>query len=336
MGIFDSIRKQFIDVIEWTEDSNGILAFKYPMEDNEIQNGAQLTVRESQVAVFVDEGRLADAFNPGRYRLTTQTLPVLTALKNWDKLFESPFKSDVFYFSTREQLDQRWGTSTPIVFQDQQMGPIRMRANGSFSYRISDPRIFFSKVSGTRETYSAGELLPQLRALVITHIASTLAASQVPFVQMAANQLKFSEALSAALKPAFESYGLQLQTFFVQSLSLPEELQTFFDKAASMNMLGDLGRYAQFQSAEAMTLAAKNEGGGGAGAGVGIGAGIALGQQLAQNLSGAGSSGGTSSSAASSGIALQLIEQLHQLMSKGVITQAEFDSKKAELLKQIK
>ena len=158
MGLMDFIKKQFIDVIEWTESGEGLLAYRFPMADNEIQYGASLTVRESQIAVFVNEGKVADVFGPGRYKLETNTLPVLTYLKNWDKLFQSPFKSDVYFFSTRQQLDRRWGTTQPVTIRDKDFGAVRLRAFGNYAYRIKDAKVFHSQISGTRERYTAAEL----------------------------------------------------------------------------------------------------------------------------------------------------------------------------------
>ena len=156
MALMDFIKKQFIDIIEWTETGDGTLAWRFPMAEMEIQNGGSLTVRESQMAVFVNEGKVADVFGPGMYKLTTQTLPVLTYLKNWDKLFESPFKSDVYFFSTRQQIDQKWGTPQPITIRDKDFGAVRLRAFGNYAYRIADPKLFHTEISGTRERYTRG------------------------------------------------------------------------------------------------------------------------------------------------------------------------------------
>lgn len=329
MGIFGFFKKQFVDVIEWTESSNGVLAFRVPFEDREIQNGAQLTVRETQVALFVNEGEVADLFEPGRHTLTTANLPLLTNLKHWNKGFDSPFKSDVYFFSTREQLDQRWGTPSAIVVRDKELGPIRLRAHGTFSYRLKNPRTFFRRVSGTRDEFTAEELQGQLRATILTQLATFLGGSTVSFLDMAANQIQFSETLKEALAPALTEFGLELRTFYVQSVTLPDELQSQLDKVASMKMLGDLRQYAQFQAADSLGAAARNEGGA-AGAGVGLGAGVVMGQTMAQSL-GAGSTSGSQGGDDPVG----MINKLHELMTKGVLTQAEFEAKKAELLKKI-
>ncbi len=329
MGLFDFIAKQFIDVIDWTESGNGVLAYRYPMQDREIQSGAQLTVRESQLALFVNEGRIADQFSPGLYTLTTHTLPVLTNLLNWDKAFASPFKSDVYYFSTREQIDQKWGTAQPVTFRDKEFGPLRIRTFGKYSYQIVDPKVFYSKISGTRELYTVAELEGQLRGAVLSQLASYLGSATVGFVDMAASQTKFSDELLKAMAPAFTNYGLELKTFFVESISLPEELQAHFDKLASMNLLGDLQRYAKFQTAESIPAAAANPGGL-AGAGAGLGAGVAIGQAMASALSGSASTGGTPGEDP-----VALIEKLHGLYQKGILSKEEFETKKQELLKKL-
>ena len=223
-------KKQFIEVIEWTESEDGVLAHRFPTMDKEINTGAQLTVRESQMSVFVNEGTVADTFSPGRYKLTTQTLPILTSLLNWDKMFKSPFKSEVYFFSTREQLDQRWGTQQPITVRDKEFGAIRLRAFGTFSYKIDEPTTFYQKVSGTRENYTVVDLDGQLRSMIVTSIATQLGKSEIAFLDMAGNQTAFSEMLKKELDMAFMSYGLKLETFLVQSITLPDELQEYLDK----------------------------------------------------------------------------------------------------------
>ncbi|MCE3270338.1 MAG: hypothetical protein K0S57_735 [Ramlibacter sp.] len=201
MALMDFIKKQFIDVIQWTEDGEGTLSWRFPMADMEIQYGAVLVVRASQMAVFVNEGKVADVFGPGTHKLTTQTIPVLTNLKNWDKLFQSPFKSDVYFFSTRQQVDQRWGTSQPITIRDKDFGAVRLRAFGNYSYSIVDPGAFHTKISGTRERYTVAELDGQLRGMVLQHISDAIAQSGMPFLDLAANQIEFAAALQKELEP---------------------------------------------------------------------------------------------------------------------------------------
>ncbi len=276
--------KQFIDVIQWTEPEDGILAYRYPMEDMEIQNGGKLTVRDSQMAIFVNEGRIADVFGPGLYTLNTQTLPILTYLMNWDKAFKSPFKSDVYYFGTRLQINQRWGTPTPITVRDKDFGMVRMRAFGIYSYRISDPRLFYQKVSGTRDTYRVADLDGQLRNTIIGRMTGLFANSGVPFLDLAANQTEMSARMQQETQPVFADLGLALDSFVVENVSLPDELQKLLDQRIGMNMVGDLNKYTQFQAAQAIPIAAANEGGGAAGIGVGLGAGMALGQTMANAM----------------------------------------------------
>jgi membrane protease subunit (stomatin/prohibitin family) len=280
MSLRDFITKQFIDVIEWVEPEEGILAYRYPMQDREIQNGGKLTVRDSQAAVFVNEGKVADTFGPGLYTLNTQTLPILTYLKNWDKAFQSPFKSDVYFFSARIQTDQHWGTQNPISIRDKEFGAIRLRGFGIYSYHLSDAKSFYSKISGTRDIYRVADLEGQLRNTIIAKMTDAFAASQVPFLDMAANQGALAEKISETLKPSFAEYGLTLDTFVVENLSLPDELQKVLDQRISMNVLGDMGKFTQYQVAQAIPIAAGNEGGGAVGMGAGLGAGVAMGQAM--------------------------------------------------------
>jgi membrane protease subunit (stomatin/prohibitin family) len=309
MSLRDFLSKQFIDVIEWVEPEDGILAYQYPMQDREIQNGGKLTVRESQAAVFVNEGKVADAFMPGLYTLTTQTLPILTYLQNWDKAFKSPFKSDVYFFSTRLQTNQHWGTQNPITIRDKEFGAVRLRAFGIYSYHLMNPKDFYSKVSGTRDVYRVEDLEGQLRNTIVGRITDTFASSNVPFLDMAANQVALSEKIATQMKPAFTELGLALDSFVVENLSLPEELQKVLDQRISMNMVGDMGRYTQYQVAQSIPIAAANEGGGAAGIGAGLGAGVAMGQAMmdavkkasAPSGESAPSSGGTATGAATVG-----------------------------------
>jgi membrane protease subunit (stomatin/prohibitin family) len=263
MGLKEFIKKQFIDVIQWTEPEEGILAWRFPMRDMEIQNGGQLTVRESQMAAFVNEGRMADVYAPGLHRLTTQNMPLLTNLMNWDKLFESPFKSDVYFFSTRLQVNQRWGTANPVTIRDKEFGAVRLRGYGIYSYRISDPRAFHTKVSGTREIYRVADLEGQLRNTIVGRMADTFGESNIPFLDMAANQVELGQKIAEQVRPMFTELGLQLDSFVVENLSLPDELQKRLDERVGMQMVGDMGRYTQFQVAQSVPIAAGNEGAGG-------------------------------------------------------------------------
>jgi len=297
MSLRDFLAKQFIDVIDWTEPEDGILAYRYPMQDREIQNGGKLTVRESQMALFVNEGRVADVMGPGLYTLNTNTLPILTYIMNWDKAFQSPFKSDVYFFSTRMQTNQRWGTATPITFRDREFGAVRMRGYGIYSYHVGDPKTFYQKISGSRDIYHVADLEGQIRNTIVAVMTNTFASSSVPFLDLAGNQTEMGNRIMEHMKPAFTELGLSLDTFVVDNVSLPDELQQMLDQRISMNMIGDMGKFTQFQVAKAIPVAAANEGGGGvAGIGVGLGAGLTMGQQMmaAMQPHGAGSQGGGS------------------------------------------
>ena len=336
MGLMDFIKKQFIDVIQWTESEEGTLAWRFPMAGMEIQYGASLTVRESQMAVFVNEGKIADVFGPGMYKLTTQTLPVLTYLKNWDKLFESPFKSDVYFFSTRQQIDQRWGTSQPVTIRDKDFGAVRLRAFGNYNYRIADPKKFHTEISGTRDTYTAADVDGQLRGLMLQHISDAVARSGIAFLDLAANQIEFAKQIQEATAPSFEAIGLKLEGVTVQNVSLPEELQKILDQKIGMGMVGgDMGKFMQYQTAQSMPELAKGAGSGGgsvAGDAMGLGAGVALGQVMAQQLQAGLQGGGGSVKPAD---VMATLEKLGELKAKGVLTDEEFNAKKAELLKKL-
>jgi membrane protease subunit (stomatin/prohibitin family) len=294
MSLGSFFKKQFIDVIQWTEDSAGVLQYRYPMEDMEIQTGAKLTVRQSQMAVFVNEGTFADVFGaPGLYTLSTKTLPLLTNLMNWDKLFQSPFKSDVYFYSTRIQTNQRWGTQAPITIREKDFGAVRLRANGLYSYHLSDPAAFHQKIAATQAMYTVDELEPHLRNTIVGKVSDAFGQSGVPFLDMAGNIEEFSMAMKTQVAPIFSEMGLTLDSFQVQSLSLPEDLQKRLDERIGMNMIGDLRNYTQLKAAESLPIAAANPGGT-AGLGVGLGAGMAMGKQMMDAMTPA--SGGAAAS----------------------------------------
>jgi membrane protease subunit (stomatin/prohibitin family) len=326
MGILDFLSKQFVDVIDWV-DEPGVLAIRYPMQDREIQTGAQLTVREGQKAFFYNEGQIADVFLPGLHTLETGNMPLLTALRNWDKGFASPFKSDIFFFTSREQAGLKWGTAQPITVRDKEFGPLRIRAFGSYSFRVENVPVFAAKLLGTLEMLTVADIEPQLRGAITTALATALGGGAIAFVDLAADQAAMSQRLLAAVEPAFEAWGLKCCSFFVESLSLPEAVQEHLDKASSMRVIGDVDRYVRFQTAEAIDTAAAQSGGI-AGIGAGAAAGMAIGQSMAGGF-------GQAVAAQPGEDPYQQIEKLHRLMTAGAITQAEFDAKKAALLAKI-
>ena len=279
MTLGNFISKQFISVIQWNENQDGVLAYRYPMQDMEIENGGQLTVRETQMAAFINEGRIADVFGPGLHTLNTRNLPILTDLMNWSKDFESPFKSDVYFFSARQQMDQKWGTATPVTIRDKEFGAVRLRAYGTYAYRLADPRVFFTQVSGTRDSYYVADLEDQLRAMIVERMAGAFAEINVSFLDMAQNQAALAAKIAGAMGPGFAALGLEMSQFVVESVSLPEELQKVMDQRIGMSMAGDIGRLTQFETAESLEEAAQNPGGS-AGMGVGLGAGAAMAQAM--------------------------------------------------------
>ena len=329
--MFGFIRKQFIDVIEWPNPGDDTLMWRFPAEDQEIQTGATLVVRESQQALFVDEGKTADLFGAGTHLLTTQTLPLLTNLKNWDKFFASPFKSDVYFFNLRQQLGRRWGTAQPVTVRDSEFGVVQLRAFGMYDYRISDPAKLFSEVTGVVAQYSREALDEPLRNVVMTRLASVFGSSGIPFLDMAANQVLLSQKMAELLAPDFARLGLTLERFSVESVTLPEAIQKALDERISMGVVGDLNRYTQYQTASAIPLAAQNEGGL-AGIGAGVGVGAAIGQAMATNMNAAPAA---APQAAGNNDPQARLAQLKALLDQGLITAEDYEKAKAEVLKQL-
>ena len=329
--MFGFLRTQFIDVIEWPNPGDDTLMWRFPAEDQEIQTGATLVVRESQQALFVDEGKTADLFGAGTHLLTTQTLPLLTNLKNWDKFFASPFKSDVYFFNLRQQLGRRWGTAQPVTVRDSEFGVVQLRAFGMYDYRISDPAKLFSEVTGVVAQYSREALDEPLRNVVMTRLASVFGSSGIAFLDMAANQVLLSQKMAELLAPDFARLGLTLERFSVESVTLPEAIQKALDERISMGVVGDLNRYTQYQTASAIPLAAQNEGGL-AGIGAGVGVGAAIGQAMATSMNTAAA---PAAPAAGNNDPQARLAQLKALLDQGLITAADYDQAKAEVLKQL-
>jgi membrane protease subunit (stomatin/prohibitin family) len=328
--MFDFLKKQLIENIEWLE-SPGQLAWRVPFADHEIKNGAQLTVRDGQIAAFVNEGVLADYFGPGLHTLDTANLPLLTDLQHWDKGFKSPFKSDVVFFSLKEQVGLKWGTAQPITVRDAEFGAIRLRAFGSYSFRIEAIDPFVKRLFGTLPALTAASLEPQLRAAIQTAIATALGSSGIAFLDLAANQQAMSDTIKAEVDKAFAQWGLSCPTFYVESISLPDEVQAHLDKGSEMRVIGDLGRYTQFQAAEAIEAAAHQDGGI-AGLGAGVATASVLGNAMAQGLAPAQ----PPAAPATETDPFEQIERLHKLLTIGALSQDEFDAKKVELLARVK
>ncbi|UOO90738.1 SPFH domain-containing protein [Vitreoscilla massiliensis] len=340
------IKKQFIDVIQWPNPEPEVLMWRFPIQDEEIQNGASLTVRDSQAAMFVDEGVTADVFQAGTFKLTTQNLPVLTNLKNWSKLFESPFKSDVYFFNLRQQLSRRWGTSQPVTVRDADFGAVALRAFGMYSFRIADPALFFKEVTGVTAEYRGEQLEEQLRNVAVTQLATAFGTSNIPFLDMAANQVALSQKMTELLQPLFAAMGLLLESFNVESVTLPEALQKRMDERMGMGIVGDLSRYTQYQTAQAIPIAAQNEGGvAGIGAGLAAGMGMGnamtaamMGQQVAppaQPVQAAPVVAPVAAAPAAGEDLAGKLTQLKTLLDQGLISQADYDTAKAEVIKKI-
>ena len=283
MGIFDILKGQLIDVIEWTDSSNDTMVYKYDMNGKEIMMGAQLTVRESQVAIFVNEGQLADVFQPGRYELSTSNMPIMTALKAWKFGFNSPFKSDVYFINTKQFLDLKWGTSNPVMMRDAEFGMIRLRAFGIYSFRVTDPEAFLKEVFGTSSLFTVDGVEGQIKRTLVSGLSDAIAESKIPALDLAANYDELANYAIQAINPKIAPLGLGLTSFVIENISLPEEVEKSMDKRTSMGVLGDLNKYTQYQAAEAMREAANNPGGM-AGMGVGMGAGVSMGQMFAQAM----------------------------------------------------
>jgi len=285
MGLFDKIRGEFIDIIEWTDDTGNTLVYRFERHGNEIKNGAQLTVREGQAAVFVDEGQLADVFGPGMYSLETSNLPILSTLKGWKYGFESPFKAEVYFVNTRQYTDQKWGTKNPITMRDPEFGPVRIRAFGTYAIRVSDPGKFIKEIVGTEGRFTTAEVSEQIRNILVARFSDALAESGIPVLDMAAHYDELGTKLDDRVQHDMEAYGIELRTLLVENISLPPAVEEALDKRTSMGVLGDMSKYTQYQAATAIGDAAKNpEGGGLAAGGLGAGLGLAMAGQMGQVL----------------------------------------------------
>jgi membrane protease subunit (stomatin/prohibitin family) len=283
MGLLDRVKGQFIDIVEFLDDSRDTIVWRFPRQGNEIKMGAQLVCREGQAAVFENEGKIADVFQPGTYTLETQNLPILSDLKGWKYGFNSPFKAEVYFVGTRLYTDMKWGTQEPVTIRDAEFGMVRLRAFGTFAMRVTDPAALIRQLVSTDPNFSTDEIEDFLREKMVSEVGTALATSGIPMLDLAANQQKISETLVGTLTAAFADMGIAIPKFIIQNISLPPEVSAALDKRTQMGVLGNLDQYTKFQAATAITEAAQNPGGG-AGAGLGLGAGIAMGQQLAGAL----------------------------------------------------
>lgn len=286
MGIFDEIKKklshEFIDIVEWLDDTNDTIVHRFERYQNEIKNGAQLIVREGQTAVFINEGQLADVFTPGTYTLNTQNLPILATLKGWKYGFNSPFKAEVYFVNTRLFTDEKWGTKNPITLSDDRFGLVEIRAFGTYSFRISDAGKFIVDVVGTDANFTSYEINEHLKSLIATRFTDTVGEANIPIELYAANTTELSDTCQEVMQPEFDRVGILLERFYIENVSMPEDLKKEIFEYSRLDKL-DMGKLAQFKAAKAMEAAAKNEGGT-AGAGMGMGMGFVLAQQMGQMM----------------------------------------------------
>ena len=301
MGILDRLSptSQFIEVIEWLDDSSNTLLYRFPVKDQEIKNGAQLIVRESQAAVFVHEGQIADQFPPGRYTIDGGNTPILSKLGAWKYGFNSPFKAEVYFVNTKQFNDLKWGTPNPIMMRDADFGMVRLRAFGIYSIRVADPQAFIKEIAGTNARFMTEDIEGQLKRTLVSGFSDALGESKIAALDLASNYDELGKFIRTKLNDEFKTFGLELTKFVIENISLPPEVEAAMDKRTSMGVIGDVGRYAQFQAADAMRDAAQNPSGG-AGTGMGLGAGFALGNAMAGAMSDAmrPSSGGGGGAAA--------------------------------------
>jgi len=280
MGIFEKLKAEFIDIVEWLDPSNDIMIHRFERYHNEIKNGAKLTVRESQIAVFVSEGQVADVFQPGMYTLETKNLPILATIKGWKYGFNSPFKAEVYFANTKNFTDRKWGTKNPVMLRDPEFGPIRLRAFGNYALRIKDPVKVIREIAGTDGHFTSDEITDQLRNIIVTRFSDAMAESRIPAIDMASQYDELSQLIKEKIGPEFEEYGFELTKFLVENISFPPEVEEAIDKRSSMGVIGNLQNYMQYQTANALGDAANNPGGT-AGEGIGLGMGFAMANQMA-------------------------------------------------------
>lgn len=280
MGLFEKLKAEFIDIIEWLDPSNDTMIYRFERYNNEIKNNAKLVVRESQLAIFVSEGQVADVFQPGMYTLATQNVPILATIKGWKYGLNSPFKAEVYFVNTKNFTDRKWGTKNPVMLRDPEFGPIRLRAFGNYAVRVKDPVTVIREIAGTDGHFSTEEITEQLKNIIITRFSDSLAESKIPAIDLASQYDELSKLIQNKIQPEFEAYGLELSKFLVENVSFPPEVEAAIDKRNSMGVIGNLQNYMQYQAATALETAAKNPGGT-AGEGIGLGMGFAMANQMA-------------------------------------------------------
>jgi membrane protease subunit (stomatin/prohibitin family) len=290
MGLFDRLRNELIDIIEWVDNTNRTLVWRFPRYQNEIKNGAQLIVRPGQKAIFVHRGQIADVFEPGNYTLGTDNLPILSTLQGWKYGFNSPFKSEVYFVSTRQITDLKWGTPNPIMLRDADFGPVRVRAFGTYAVKAVDPKALLKELVGTDAEFDADEVTELLRSIIVTAFADLVGSSKIAVLDLAAHYRDLSDGLQKKVEEKVDKeYGLDIPQLMIVNVSLPEEVEKAVDTRSSMGIVGDMNRFQQFQTGQAITAAANNPAGGGASEGMGLGMGLAMANRMAGAFAPAGS-----------------------------------------------
>jgi excisionase family DNA binding protein len=280
MGLLDYLKTQFLEIIEWQDDSRDTISFRYPDQDKEIKNGAQLIVRESQTAQFIYLGQFGDTFGPGKYSLTTDNIPILSTLKGWKYGLHSPFKADLYYVNTRLFTGNKWGTANPIMLRDADFGIVRARAYGIFDFKVTDVKVFLKEVAGTDDHFRLDEFADTMRSRIVSVFTDALASAKMPVLDIASRYTELGEALLPLINPQVTTkYGLEISSFVVENVSVPPEVEAAIDKRSSMAAIGNLNDYIKFQMAESMTKAG-GEGGNLAGTAASLGAGLTMGQQM--------------------------------------------------------
>ncbi|MBX7226663.1 MAG: SPFH domain-containing protein [Chitinophagales bacterium] len=333
MGLFDFVSNEFIEVIDWVETDQDTIIQKFPDKGNNIKMGAQLTVRESQIAIFVNEGKIADIYQPGRYELTTENMPVLTTLKGWKYGFKSPFKVDIYFVSTKQFTNLKWGTPNPVMVRDPEFKQVRIKAFGTYFIRVNDAALFFKEFAGTAPVLRIAAVEDRLRDIVSPKFAESLAEANVAVLDLVSRYSEMGEVIKPFLQQDFTPFGIELTKFQITSTTLPPEVEAFYDKMTTMNMVGDMSKFTQFQTATSIEKAAENEGGG-AGAGVGIGAGFAMGNLMSQNMNQQNQVNQNQVVQSKDDI-MKMLKDLGELKNAGILTEEEFDTKKKELLAKL-
>ncbi len=284
MGILDFLKTELIDIIEWLDDTGNTIAYRFERHDNEIKYSAKLIVREGQAAAFINEGKLADVFGPGTYTLTTQNLPILATLMGWKYGFDSPFKAEVYFVNTKTFTDQKWGTPNPVMLRDAEFGPLRIRAFGTYTFKITKVENFIRNISGTDGLFTAEEVTNQIRNIIIARFSDAIAESNIPVLDMARNYDEVSKFCEEKMRPEFDEYGMDVNKFLISNISLPPEVEKALDTRTSMGVIGNMQQYTQFKTAGAIEKAAENPNGGGAAEGMGLGMGFGMAQQMMQGM----------------------------------------------------